>query len=225
MCRFRPVIFFPRVEAALAAHLGGLRALTVDDGSARLGVPPGAHPHGLAQGGVDPFPGAVERPFVEVIPDAVIIREVLGQHRPLTARPCEVQDGVDDLTKVQFTRATRALLRGKQRLDKLPLRVGQIGRIPPSRTRPRHSAPSVICVRRRYMANYSIGTIFLKFPLRNSPQALVRLGPVSQRSPPKLSQGLTVPALSPASGEARTPHYADPWAGGSTAWATAVSLS
>jgi hypothetical protein len=147
MCRFRPRIFFPGVVAPLAADLGRLDALAVDDRGARLRIPAGPPPHGLAQRRVDPLPSAVEGPDVEVIADAVVIGEVLRQQPPLAAGPRQVQDGVDHLPQVQLARATRPRPLREQRLQQRPLLVRQIRRIAPTRRASHPSIPSAVRLR------------------------------------------------------------------------------
>ena len=126
MCRLRPLIFFPRVVAPFAARFCSFDGLTVDTPRARLGVTPGPEPLRFPEGGVDGRPGAVEGPFIVVVADAVEIREVDGQHRPLAAGPGEIDNGVDNLAQIERARSAGAPpeRRGKESLDNLPLVIG-----------------------------------------------------------------------------------------------------
>src|SRR5262249_7328013 len=95
--RLRPLIFFPRVEAARAALLGRLHRRAVEDGRGRLGLLAGLAPDLVAQGVVDPVPGAVPLPDPEVVEHDAVRRQVVGQGAPDAAVAGLVQDGVDDL--------------------------------------------------------------------------------------------------------------------------------
>ena len=71
--------------------MGGERGSTYRGG---LRISLQADPQPLAQGGVDPFPGAVLTPSPEVMVDGLPRREVVRKQAPLAAAPREVEDGV-----------------------------------------------------------------------------------------------------------------------------------
>src|ERR671913_243352 len=73
------------VAALFPSHRGAFHRLRVHHARAGLGVPPQADPKALADGPVDPFPGAVYAPFPEVPINGGPSREVVGQEAPLTA--------------------------------------------------------------------------------------------------------------------------------------------
>src|SRR3954466_9960911 len=71
------------VASLLPAHACGLDRLAVHHPGARFGISVLAHPHTLAQGGVDPLPGAVLTPHPQVMVDGLPRREVVGEQAPL----------------------------------------------------------------------------------------------------------------------------------------------
>jgi hypothetical protein len=121
------------VPACLSGDgVGALDRLRVDDPRRRLDVLAALlDPDPLAQRVVDAVDGAVLAPPVEVPVHGLPGREVLGQHPPRAARAVDVQDRVDDLALVMLGRAARRPGRrlGQQRLDQLPLPIGQVRRI------------------------------------------------------------------------------------------------
>jgi hypothetical protein len=131
----RPLIFFPPVVAPQPAGLGGPDALGVDDPGGGLRVPArqGAHPP--PQRGVDPLPGPVAPPGVEVVAHRGPLREVVGQVPPGAAVPIHVEERVEHLAQVRPPRPAQPRGRRQQRRQYPPLRVGQIRRV---RLAPRH---------------------------------------------------------------------------------------
>src|SRR4051812_33836109 len=81
-CRLRPLTFFPRVVAAVAAAAGRLDRLAVQDGRRRLRLPAGEIAGVIAEGIMHDLPGAVLLPTAEVAVDAVPGREVVRQRPP-----------------------------------------------------------------------------------------------------------------------------------------------
>jgi hypothetical protein len=69
----------PVVTTLIASHAGALDRLGIHHTGARLGISLLAHPQTLAQGGVDPLPGAVDTPHPQVMVDGLPRREVVGK--------------------------------------------------------------------------------------------------------------------------------------------------
>src|SRR5436190_19087792 len=84
--RLRPLIFFPGVVAAYAAHFGCLDRLTIDNRRTGLGITPLAHAVLLAQAIIDTLEGAILGPGIEVVAHAIEVGVGRGQIAPLTAR-------------------------------------------------------------------------------------------------------------------------------------------
>jgi hypothetical protein len=64
-------------------------------------------------------------PRVEIAPDRTLGREVLGQETLLTARPQEVEGGIDNSARVGLARPTAGVTR-QVRLDQCPLLIGDV---------------------------------------------------------------------------------------------------
>ena len=60
------------ITSLLSAYTGRVDRMAIHHASARLGISVLAHPHTLAQGGVDPLPGAVLTPHPEVMVDGLL---------------------------------------------------------------------------------------------------------------------------------------------------------
>ncbi len=67
------------VPSLLPSHARALNRLRIDDAGAWLRISPRTDSHPLAQGGVQPFPGAVDAPRSEVMVDGLPGREVVRQ--------------------------------------------------------------------------------------------------------------------------------------------------
>lgn len=120
-----PFTFFPRVGAGLAAPLGHLDALAVEDRDLRLGLPLG--PADLPpQPGVAPLPGAAEPPGAVVVVDRRPGREVVWQVLPAAAGPGLVEDRVGDLPHVGCAEPPARTGLRQQRLEHRPVGVRQI---------------------------------------------------------------------------------------------------
>jgi hypothetical protein len=150
----RPLIFFPRVEAAFAAPLAGLNRLAVEHGRGRLLVPALGVAQVGAQGVVDPLPGPVGLPAAEVAVDGLPGGEVVRQHSPGAAGGQEVEDGVEQVPVGVLPGPAAGLGAGDQVFDVGPLEVGQVRRValpfahadsvqgPPTRRKGTFSTPS-----------------------------------------------------------------------------------
>src|SRR5687768_5636206 len=120
-CRLRPDTFFSRVVAAWPALLGGLHTLAVEDRSRRFGLFARLPPHPLAQGGVNPLPGAVPLPQAKIMKHNPIRREVVRQTPPRAAIARDVQNRVDDLEARVLGRTTTRLRLRNPRNNPSPL--------------------------------------------------------------------------------------------------------
>src|SRR5919202_5549783 len=124
--RFRPWIFFPTIEAPLAAGARGLHRLAVDDGQDRLRVPAGLHPVLLHQIAVNPGEGSIPGPLVEVVADTAVIGELMGQQPPGTTGSIHVAQGVEHFPQVQSGRSPGPGAQPSPGLDHGPLLVRQV---------------------------------------------------------------------------------------------------
>jgi hypothetical protein len=93
----------------------------------------------FAQGVVDPGEGAVVRPFVEVIADTVLVREVLRQVFPRATGAIQVADRVQDLADVEFSRSSRPRRGANVRSDQFPFGIGEVRGVSPLNTASDHA--------------------------------------------------------------------------------------
>lgn len=115
------------IVAAVPSHRRRLDALAVHDPGARLRVPAHRRPDPRPQVVVEPDPGAVRRPLVEVVPDGAPGAEVPRQQPPLAARSRQVPDAVHHLPERDRGRSPRPGVRRQLGTDQLPLGIGQVG--------------------------------------------------------------------------------------------------
>jgi hypothetical protein len=117
------------VVAARAARLGRAHGLAVED--RRRGLRPAADGEAvaLAQGRVDPLPGALAAPLGVVVEHRRPGREVVRQGTPLAARPQQIEHGVGDAAQLKDLRAPGLLAGSNERPEDGPFFVGQVGRI------------------------------------------------------------------------------------------------
>src|SRR5215208_2763363 len=85
------------VSSLLPSHAGTLDRLAIYYAGAGLRISSHTDSHPLAQGGVQPLPGAVDAPSSEVMVDGLPGREFMRQQAPSTATFDDVEDGVKDL--------------------------------------------------------------------------------------------------------------------------------
>src|SRR6476620_1070789 len=116
-----------------------LDALAVQEPGGGLGGPTGLLPQLLAQARIERLPRTIDGPLVEVVPHAGPIGEIMRQQAPSAARLLQVQECIDDLAQIQGSRATRPRLANEERLESLPLSIGQIGRVSATTGRGGHS--------------------------------------------------------------------------------------
>jgi hypothetical protein len=115
------------IKSSLPASFGCLDTLGVYHPGCCVFVTPSFLAFQFAQGGIDLSPSPIQASFAVVVVDAVMIWEVFGQVFPLTTGPNQVENGVEHLAHIQFYRATSPLsFRKQQRLDDLPLLIGQV---------------------------------------------------------------------------------------------------
>src|SRR5579884_416339 len=128
--RLRPRLFFPPVVPALAAGLGGLGALGVDDRCA--GLPLAAElllAEPFTQDGVDALQGPVLGPPVEGVAEG-LPRPVLARDLPpLATGAFEIQQPVEDAAPRERGTPPSAVGLRQQRFQDGPLGVGQVARI------------------------------------------------------------------------------------------------
>jgi len=119
--------FLAGIVADFATNFGGLGTLAIDDRSARLGCPALAVVFFVPEGFVDPRTRLVQTPLAIMVVDAVVVRVFLGQFIPLTASAQDVEDGIYNLTHVEFQRMPWVgEFQVQQRSQSFPLLVSQI---------------------------------------------------------------------------------------------------
>ena len=119
--------FLAGIVANFAANFSRLGALAIDNRRACFGFPALSLAFFVPEGCIDLRPGLVLAPFAIMVVDAVVVRVLLGQLIPLTARAQDVENGIHDLAHVQFDRATWAgACQAQQWLQTFPLNVSQI---------------------------------------------------------------------------------------------------
>src|SRR5262245_4596661 len=129
MCRLTPLTFFPRIVPALPAGPCRLDGLAVDAAGTRLGSLPGRLAHPAAQRVVEPLPGSGSAPLMEIITDRPFRREVMRQSGPGASGAQDVEDRVEDLTKVGPSWGTHRERRREQRFEEGPSFVGEVAGI------------------------------------------------------------------------------------------------
>src|ERR687893_2982197 len=82
-----------------------------------------------------PLPGAVYAPGAEVVVDGLPGREVVRQESPCTPTTHDVEDSVEDLTQGMHPRPPDTRRSRHERLDALPLGIGQVGLVCSSHAR------------------------------------------------------------------------------------------
>src|SRR5215204_5021572 len=117
------------VTALFTTYRGTLDRLRIHHAGAWLRIPfqPDAQP--FADGPVDELPGAVHTPFSEVVVDGWPSREVVRKQAPLAAALQEVEDGVQDLTKIVGPWTSVSFGSWQLRLYVVPFGVGEICRV------------------------------------------------------------------------------------------------
>ena len=137
MWRFRPLIFFSSVVPSARRRDGvcALDRLRVDDPCRRgRAAPLLLDPHLPAKRVVKPIERAVPAPTREVSVHRLPRRQIPRQHPPRPTRTQQVQDRVHDLSPLMHPRTTTRTRRRRirqQRLNKRPLPITQISRVPP----------------------------------------------------------------------------------------------
>src|SRR5215207_723831 len=117
------------VTALFSPYRGRLDRLRIHHSCAGLRIPFQANPEVFAESPVDLLPGTVYAPFSEVVVDGGPPREVMGKHAPLATALQEVEDGVQDLTKIVGPRSSVSFGGGQVGLDVAPFSVGKIRRV------------------------------------------------------------------------------------------------
>jgi hypothetical protein len=94
------------VTALLCATLD---RLGINHACAGLWISVQANPEAFLYSPVDPFPGTVDAPGSEVVVNGRSSREVVGKQAPLTTAFEDVEDGVQNLTKIVSPRPSMPL--------------------------------------------------------------------------------------------------------------------
>ena len=114
------------VVAVRPAHRGRLDRLAVDDRHAGRWLPAGGDTHLLTQFLEQLFPGPVPLPPLRVVVDRLPGGEVMRQTPPGAALAIAIEQGVDDLTDVNFTGTAAGASQRNQRFQQQPLLVGRV---------------------------------------------------------------------------------------------------
>ncbi len=115
------------VEPTFSARFGRLDRLAIENPGAGSRLPPFALSPAAVERPVDAFERSVGAPLAEVGVDSLVVGQVTGQVAPGAAVFGNVENRVDDFTKVHRARSAASALGWKQRLDQFPFRVGQVG--------------------------------------------------------------------------------------------------
>jgi len=122
--------FLSCVITVRATCLGGLHALTVNDGRAGASVPTGTNSQSDAQEVRHLLPPSSEPKLPKVVVYGLPLGKIMGQHAPLATRSHNVEDCVENL--LQTNRAwpaqtIREHMLVQQCRERFPLVVGQVG--------------------------------------------------------------------------------------------------
>ncbi len=138
MCRFRPFIFFPPVEALLFSAADGFHALRIDDDVGGVRVAALLDPVFPVDFVQNLFPGAPFAPPGIATVHAFPVGKIMGQLPPLASRLDQIQDGINHEAQGVLMPVAIAVSIFEPRTEGFPLRIGQIagiihGRFPQSR--------------------------------------------------------------------------------------------
>jgi hypothetical protein len=90
-------------------------------------IPLQADPKALAQGDVDPLPGAVDAPGPEVMVDGLPGRELVREQAPGTATTRDVKDCLEDLAQGVQPGSSRGFGGREVGLHVRPFGIGEVG--------------------------------------------------------------------------------------------------
>src|SRR5215218_5573873 len=115
------------VSTLLPSYTGTLHRLAIHYASAWLRIPFDADAQTLAQGSVQPLPGAVDPPSSEVMVYGLPGRKVVRQKTPGTATTDDVEDGVKDLAQGVYSGTSRSFRGRDMGFYVRPFGTGQVG--------------------------------------------------------------------------------------------------
>src|ERR1700722_1012989 len=121
--------FLAGIIAVHASPFGCFHRLAVHTSRARLAFPSDSFPHISSQLIMNPLPVAVLPPNTEIMVSDFPRRQIVRQHPPCSAAAHLIEDSTHDLTPRILGGSTTRLHRRNQRLDAVPLLLGQIGRV------------------------------------------------------------------------------------------------
>src|SRR5438128_8110371 len=116
-----PLDAFAGVNPARAAAFGRRHALAVDNAGAGCEVSALLVAGPSDQPGIDPVPGAVVAPAIEIALHRRARGKVTRQRAPLTPGPQQIEDGVDDRAQVALARPPEPTRSRQQRRNLRPL--------------------------------------------------------------------------------------------------------
>src|ERR687898_2811626 len=99
---FAPLDVFRRVKAAHARYLRCFHALAVETSSRRMLVASSRASNFGAQTVMQPLPFVTSAPKAKVIIDALPFGKIFRQHPPLNAADHHIENGINDLTHLEF---------------------------------------------------------------------------------------------------------------------------
>src|SRR3954451_17448791 len=123
------VDLFPGVVSPLATGPRRLDGLAVDAAGAGFRLFPGGLAHPRTEGVMNPLPPPRTTPLMEVIADRPLRGKVVRQGRPGAPGTQDVEDRIQDLSEVGFSRCACGDRRRQQRLHNGPLGIVEIAGI------------------------------------------------------------------------------------------------
>jgi hypothetical protein len=116
----------PIVTPVLPAYPGALHRLGIHHARAGLRISLQAHTQAFSESSVDTLPGTIDTPSPEIVVDGWPSRKVVGKQAPLATALQDVEDGVQDRTKVVGPWASISFGSGHVRFDVFPFGVREI---------------------------------------------------------------------------------------------------
>src|SRR5215218_760286 len=123
MVRLRPFIFFPPIDAALAADFGRLHTLTIHRRNRWLRFTSHLDTDRFTKSIIHFFERAVLGPLIEIVANGTLVGKITRDHAPLATSAVHLQQGVEDRPTVYLCWAPRRLGRGQDRFNQDPLAI------------------------------------------------------------------------------------------------------
>lgn len=124
-----PADFLARIITALVAAFDCLDGLAVQDGCARLFLPPGLFTDRFTQSRVEVLPGALQPPHSEGVISGFPRRQIARQHSPRATTAHNIENRVQDVAPTVFPRSASRLGLGHIWRNYVPFSIIQISRV------------------------------------------------------------------------------------------------